>query len=119
LSNVWEVGVIASLYTLAAPPPVDLDEVVDRSLTAVANRLGRCPTVAELAHAAGLEPEQVLEVLEAGRDAPPHGVEALRARCAGGQGYGEIAARLAVSRLGVSKLLRSAVRVHIQKGAPQ
>ncbi len=43
------------------------DEVLDRTIRWLENRLGRCPTAGEAAFAAGMSVEAVLDVLEARR----------------------------------------------------
>jgi DNA-directed RNA polymerase specialized sigma subunit len=88
----------------------DIDEVLDRSIEFLCNRLGRCPTAHEVATAGGMTIEEVLEGLEASaaRESP-RSRQALALRC---EGYDrdEIAERLGVCRCGVSRLLRSALR---------
>ncbi len=90
-------------------PQVDMVEVVDRTVECLANRLGRCPTVAEIAEAAGLELDEVLVAFEASRPlAAMHARTALYLRCAEGLERDEIAERMGVGRAEVSRLLRAA-----------
>jgi len=90
-------------------PQVDLLEVVDRTVEALANRHGCCPTVEEIADAAGIGYDDVLTALEASRPlAVDHVQRALYLRCAEGLDQGEIAARMGLRRLEVSRLLRAA-----------
>jgi len=88
----------------------DMSEVLDRTTEYLANRLGRCPTAAELAEAGGVSVEQVLDDLESvTARSDPRQLRALALRC---EGYDrdEIAERLGVPRCAVSRLLRGAMR---------
>ena len=88
----------------------DMHEVLDRTMEYLANRLGRCPTAAEVADAGGVSVEEVLDDLEAIAAQPgPRQRRALALRC---EGYDrdEIAERLGVGRCAVSRLLRGALR---------
>lgn len=90
-------------------PQVDLVEVVDRTLEALANRLGRSPTVDEIADAAGIGCDDVLAALEIARPLAIDRVQqALELRVAHGLDHGAIAERMGVRRLEVSRLLRAA-----------
>lgn len=90
-------------------PQVDVVEVVDRTVEALANRLGRCPTVDEVVDAAGVGPDEVLTALEAARPLAVDAIqEALRLRCVEGLDRDAIADRMRLSRLQVSWLLRAA-----------
>jgi RNA polymerase sigma-B factor len=57
--RVWSVTVPRRLK--------DLNQLLSRHLEDLTAALGRSPTIAELAEAAGIEEEEVLEALEAGR----------------------------------------------------
>jgi transcriptional regulator with XRE-family HTH domain len=87
---------------------LDVDEVVDRSVEALANRLGRCPTVDEVAEAAGITAHDVLESLDSAR---PRMLArtALYLRCVEGLDRAAIAERMGVRRAEVSRLLRANV----------
>jgi DNA-directed RNA polymerase specialized sigma subunit len=93
----------------------DVDEALDRTVEWLANRLGRCPTAAEAARAAGLDVEDVLDTLEAARgrvatDRP--GAlerEALVLRCRESLDRAAAAERLGTCRFEVSRLLRNAL----------
>jgi DNA-directed RNA polymerase specialized sigma subunit len=88
----------------------EMGEVLDRTIEFLANRSGRCPTVQEVAIAAGVTVEEVLDGLEAAvADGDPRARRALAMRC---EGYDRdaIAESLGVCRCAVSRLLRSALR---------
>ena len=88
----------------------DVDEVLDRTVEWLSNRLGRCPTATEAAREAGIRVEDIIDALESCANTPsPRGREALSLRC-GGAGRDEIAERLGVRRIEVSRLLRGAMR---------
>jgi DNA-directed RNA polymerase specialized sigma subunit len=90
-------------------PQVDVLEVVDRTVEALANRLGRSPTVEEISEAAGIGYDDVLTALDLSRPlSVDHIQRALYLRCAEGLDQGEIARRMGVRRLEVSQLLRAA-----------
>lgn len=87
-----------------------IDKALDRTVAWLSNHLGRCPTAYEVADAAGVSAEEVVEALEtASAVAGPRHRQALALRC---EGYDrdEIAARMGTCRCGVSRLLRGALR---------
>ena len=84
----------------------DIGELLDRTVEWLANRLGRCPTAEEVAEAAGVRVEDVIDALEAGGgQANGRGREALALRCEGAE-RDAIAEQLGVCRFEVSRLLR-------------
>ena len=88
----------------------EMDDVLDRTVEFLANRTGRCPTVDEVAVAAGVTVEEALDGLAAAADpGDPRAGRALALRC---EGYDrdEIAKHLGVCRCAVSRLLRAALR---------
>ena len=88
----------------------EMGELLDRTIEFLANRTGRCPTAREIAAAAGVTVEEVLDGLAATPgEADPRAGRALALRC---EGYArdEIAERLGVCRCAVSRLLRAALR---------
>ena len=104
--------VIADLRRYEAARIPDLDEALDRTVEALGNRLGRCPAAAEIATAAGVTVEDVLDELERARGARTatrvRERQALFLRCTEGLERDAIAARMGVRRLEVSRLLRRA-----------
>jgi hypothetical protein len=93
---------------------LDVDEVVDRSVEALANRLGRCPTVDEIGEAAGLTAHDVLESLDSARPSMLART-ALYLRCVEGLDRAAIAERMGVRRAEVSRLLRG----NLSESTPQ
>jgi len=90
-------------------PQVDMVEAIDRTVECVVNRLGRCPTIEEIAEAAGVGHDEVLTALEASRPlAGMHARMALYLRCVEGLERKQIAERMGVRCAEVSRLLRAA-----------
>lgn len=94
-------------------PQVDMVEAVDRTVEVLTNRLGRSPTVEEVAEAAGVGYDDVLTALDASR--PLAGMRARTAlylRCVEGLDRKQIADRLGVRCAEVSRLLRAVEIAH-------
>jgi DNA-directed RNA polymerase specialized sigma subunit len=93
---------------LAMLPQVDMVEAVDRTVEWLTNRLGRSPTIEEVAEAAGVGYDEVLTALDASRPlAGMHARTALYLRCVEGLDRKQIAERLGVRCAEVSRLLRA------------
>ncbi len=108
--------VLAELRRTLLARRIPPDHVVQRLVEELRRELGRCPRVTEVAAAAGLEIEDVLEALTA--PAPPAPLRAGRASehrelwmwLRGGLGREEIARRSGASRLEVARRLRASLR---------
>lgn len=102
-------------------PQVDMVEAIDRTVECLANRLGRCPTIEEIAEAAGVAHDEVLTALEASRPLPGmHARMALYLRCVEGLERKQIAQRLGVRCAEVSRLLRAAnLSASARQAAPE
>ena len=108
--------VLAELRRTLLARRVPPDDVVQRVVAELTRELGRCPRVTEVAAAAGVEVEDVLEAITA-----PSGPEPPRAGRAsehrelwmwlrGGLGREEIARRTGGTRLEVARRLRASLR---------
>ena len=107
--------VLAELRRTLLARRVPSDDEVQRLVDALTRDLGRCPRVTEVAAAAGLEVEDVLEPLTAAATVAPRAGRASEHRelwmwLRGGLGREEIARRTGVTRLEVARRLRASLR---------